>query len=71
VITPKQCLLILLKKKNVTLDYARTNDFHVMWNRGVIHIRDNSDLVNVIFQSRHLNRIIARFEMFGPFKELH
>jgi hypothetical protein len=42
-----------------------------MWSGGVIDICHGYDLVNVVFQSRHLNRIIARLEMFGPFKELH
>jgi len=32
---------------------------------------DGHDLVNVVFQSRHLNRMIVRLEMFGPFKYLH
>jgi len=34
-------------------------------------IRDGRDLVNVIFQSRHLNRIIVRLEMSSPFRNLH
>jgi len=34
-------------------------------------IRDGCDLVNVIFQSRHLNRIIVRLEMSSPFRNLH
>jgi hypothetical protein len=42
-----------------------------MWSGGVIDIHDGHDLVNVVFQSMHLNRIIARLEMFNPFKDLH
>jgi hypothetical protein len=42
-----------------------------MWSGGVINIRDGCDLINVVFQSRHLNRIIARLEMFCPFRNLH
>jgi len=42
-----------------------------MWSGGVIDIRDGHDLVNVVFQSRHLNRVMAGLEMFGPFKDLH
>jgi hypothetical protein len=42
-----------------------------MWSRGVIDIRDGHDFVNVVFQSRHLNKIIIGLEMFGPFKDLH
>jgi hypothetical protein len=42
-----------------------------MWSGGVIDTRDGRDLVNVIFQSRHLNKIIVRLEMFGPFKDLN
>jgi hypothetical protein len=38
-----------------------------MWSGGVIDTCDGCDLVNVVFQSRHLNRIIAGLEMFGPF----
>ncbi len=44
---------------------------HVMWSGGVIDTRDGHDLVNVVFQSRHLNRIIARLEMSSPFRDLH
>jgi hypothetical protein len=42
-----------------------------MWSGGIINIHDGCDLVNVIFQSRHLNRIIAGLEMSGPFIDLH
>jgi hypothetical protein len=42
-----------------------------MWNGRIIDIRDGYDIVNVVFQSRHLNRIIAGLQMFGPFKDLH
>jgi hypothetical protein len=42
-----------------------------MWSGGVIDTRDGHDLVNVVFQSRHLNRIMAGLEMFGPFRDLH
>jgi len=48
-ITQKQHLLIWLRKKDATLDYARTNNLHVMWNGGVIDTRDSHDLVNVVF----------------------
>ncbi len=46
-------------------------DLHVMWSGSIIDICDDCDLINVIFQSGHLNKIIARLEMFGPFKNLH
>jgi len=42
-----------------------------MWSGGVIDIRDGHDLVNVVFQSRHLNRIMAGLEMSSPFRDLH
>jgi len=42
-----------------------------MWSGGVIDTRDGHDLINVVFQSRHLNRMIARLEMSGPFRDLH
>jgi hypothetical protein len=42
-----------------------------MWSGGVIDICDGRDLVNVVFQSKYLNRIIARLEMFGPLRDLH
>ncbi len=42
-----------------------------MFSGGVIDTCDGHDLVNVIFQSKHLNRLIAELEMFGPFKDLH
>jgi len=42
-----------------------------MWSGGVIDTYDGCDFVKVIFQSRHLNRIIAGLEMFGPFIDLH
>jgi hypothetical protein len=70
-ITQEQHLLICLKKKDATTDYARTNNLHVMWSGGVIDTRDGHDIVNVVFQSRHLNRIMARLEMSGPFRDLH
>ncbi len=55
----------------MTPDYARTNNLHVMWSGGVIDTHDGRDLVNVVFQSMHLNRIIAGLKMSGPFRELH
>jgi hypothetical protein len=70
-ITQEQHLLIWLRKKDATPDYARTNNLHVMWSGGVIDTRDGHDLVNVVFQSRHLNRIMAGLEMSGPFRDLH
>ncbi len=42
-----------------------------MWSGGVIDTRDGHDLINVVFQSRHLNKMIARLEMSGPFRDLH
>jgi hypothetical protein len=42
-----------------------------VWNGGVIDIRDGRDLVNVVFQSKDLNRIIVGLEIFGPFRKLH
>jgi hypothetical protein len=38
---------------------------------GVIDTRDGHELVNVVYQSMHLNRIILRLEMSSPFKKLH
>jgi len=70
-ITQEQHLVIWLRKKDATLDYARTNNLHVMWSGGVIDTSDGHDFVNVVFQSKHLNRIMARLEMSGPFKDLH
>jgi hypothetical protein len=42
-----------------------------MWSGGVIDTCDDRDLVNVVYKSRHLNRIIAGLEMSGLFKKLH
>jgi hypothetical protein len=42
-----------------------------MWSGGVIDTCDGHDLVNVVFQSRHLNRIMARLKMSRPFRDLH
>jgi hypothetical protein len=70
-ITQEQHLLIWLRKKDATPDYARTNNLHVTWSGGVIDTRDGHDIVNVVFQSRHLNRIMAGLEMSGPFRDLH
>jgi hypothetical protein len=44
---------------------------HVIWSGGVIDTRDDHDLVNVIFQSRHLNKTIAGLEISSPFRDLH
>jgi len=71
VITLEQHLLIWFKKKDTTLDYAKTNNLHVMWNGGIIGIHDGHDFINVVFQSRHLNKIIARLKLSSPFKNLH
>jgi len=42
-----------------------------MWSGGVIDTRDGHDLVNVVFQFRHLNRIMAGLEISGSFRDLH
>jgi len=42
-----------------------------MWSGGLINTRDGHDLVNVVFQSRHLNKIMARLEMSSLFRNLH
>jgi hypothetical protein len=55
----------------VTPNYARTNNLHVMWSGGVNNTHDGHDFVNVVFQSRYLNRMIAGLEMSGPFRYLH
>jgi len=70
-ITQEQHLLIWLRKKDATPYYARTNNLHVMWSAGVIDTRGGHDIVNVVYQSRHLNRIMAGLEMSGPFRDLH
>jgi hypothetical protein len=70
-ITQEQHLFIWLKKKEETLDYAMTNNLHVMWSGGVIDTHDGHDLINVVYQSKHLNRIIVGLEISGPFRELH
>jgi hypothetical protein len=61
----------LLNKKDITSNYARTNNLHVMWGGSVFSTYDGHDLINVVFQCMHLNRIIIGLKMFGPFKELH
>jgi len=70
-ITQEQHLVIWLRKKDATPDYARTNNLHVMWSGGVIDTRDGHDIVNIVFQSRHLNRVMAGLEISGPFRDLH
>ncbi|CAK9881788.1 unnamed protein product [Sphagnum jensenii] len=70
-ITQEQHLLVWLRKRDATPDYARTNNLHVMWSGGVIDTRDDRDIVNVVFQSMHLNRVMAGLEMSGPFRDLH
>ncbi len=42
-----------------------------MWSGGVINTCDGRDLVNAVYQSRHLNRTILGLEMSSPFRELH
>jgi hypothetical protein len=71
VIPPGQHLFIWLNKKDAILDYAITNNFYVMWNGGVSDTHDGRDFVHVIFQFKHLNKIIIGLEMFGLFRELH
>jgi hypothetical protein len=41
-----------------------------MWSGGIIDTRDGHDLLNVVFQSRHLNKIIARLKMSSLFTYL-
>jgi hypothetical protein len=41
-----------------------------MWSGSVIDTRDGRDFVNVVFQFRHLNRIIIGLEMSSPFRDL-
>jgi len=65
-ITQEQHLLVWLRKKDATPDYVRTNNLHVMWNGGVIDTCDGHDLVNVVFQSKHLNRITANWKCLVP-----
>jgi hypothetical protein len=47
------------------------NNLHVMWSGGVIDTCDGRDLINVVLQSKHLNKIIAGLEMSSPFRDLH
>jgi hypothetical protein len=42
-----------------------------MWSGNVIDICDGHDLVNVVFQFKHLSIIIVRLEMYGLFRDLH
>jgi hypothetical protein len=42
-----------------------------MWSGGVIDTYVGHDFVNVVFQFRHLNRIIIGLEMSGLFGDLH
>ncbi len=53
------------------MDYARSNNLHVMWSGNVIDIHDGPDLINVVFQFKHLNRIIVGLEMYGLFRDLY
>jgi hypothetical protein len=71
VITLEQQLLIWLKKRDATPNYARTNNLHVMWSGSIIDTHDGRDFVDVVFQSRHLNKIIVGLEMFSLFRDLH
>jgi hypothetical protein len=41
-----------------------------MWNGGVIDTCDGHNFANVVFQSKHLNKIIVGLEMFGFFRDL-
>jgi hypothetical protein len=42
-----------------------------VWSGGIIDTRDGHELVNVVFQSMHLNRIMAELEMSSPLRDLH
>ncbi len=42
-----------------------------MWSGNVIDIHDGPDLINVVFQFKHLNRIIVGLEMYGLFRDLY
>jgi hypothetical protein len=71
VITLEQHLFVWFKNKDITPNYAKSNNLHVIWSGGVIDTCDGCDLVNVVFQFGHLNKIIARLETCSPFRELH
>jgi len=42
-----------------------------MWSGSVFNTHDDHDFINVVFQCRHLNRIIIGLEMSSIFRELH
>jgi hypothetical protein len=42
-----------------------------MWSGSIIDTHDGCNLVNFVFQSRHLNKIIVGLENPSPFKKLH
>jgi hypothetical protein len=42
-----------------------------MWNGNIIDTRHYCDLVNVVFQFKHLNKIIVGLEMSNLFRDLH
>ncbi len=42
-----------------------------MWSGGNINVHDGHDLLNIVFQSKHLNTIITGLKMCSPFKDLH
>jgi hypothetical protein len=41
-----------------------------MWSGSIIVPHDGHDFVNVVFQSRHLNRIIIRLENMWSFYKI-
>jgi len=71
VITLEQDLFVWFNKKDATLNYVRTNHLHVTWNGNVIDTFDDYDIINVFFKFKHLNKIIARLEMFDLFLKLN
>ncbi len=42
-----------------------------MWSGGIIDTHHYCDFINVVFQYRHLNKIIIGLEMFSLFRNLH
>jgi len=67
-ITLEQHLFIWFNKKDTIWNYARTNNLYVMWSGSVFNSDDGHDLINVVFQCKHLNKIIIGLEMFGFFR---
>jgi hypothetical protein len=44
-----EIIVVWFNKLDITLNYVKTNNLHVMWSANVIDAFDDYDIINVVF----------------------